>query len=88
MLWRLRIHGLTRLLLVARRRWRVLARLLLPLRWILVALLLRLLLVVGQRLSVGTIKLGVGWRLLTAPDCVSGHKGLRLGRDRREHALL
>ena len=54
LLWRLRIHGLTRLLLVARRRWRVLARLLLPLRWILVALLLRLLLVVGQRLSVGT----------------------------------
>lgn len=54
MLWRLRIHGLTRLLLVARRRWRVLPRLLLALRWVLIALLLRLLLVVGQRLSVGT----------------------------------
>ena len=54
MLWRLRIHGLARLLLVARRRWRVLARLLLPLRWVLVALLLWLLLVVRQRLSVGT----------------------------------
>ena len=55
MLWWLRIHGLTRLLLVARRRWRVLPRLLLTLRWVLlIALLLRLLLVVGQWLSVGT----------------------------------
>ena len=54
MLWGLRIHGLTRLLLVARRRWRVLPGLLLPLRWVLIALLLRLLLVVGQWLSVGT----------------------------------
>ena len=35
-----------------------------------------------------TIELGVGWRLLTAPDCVSGHKGLRLGRDGCEHAFL
>jgi hypothetical protein len=26
--------------------------------------------------------------LLAAPDCVSGHKGLRLGRDGREHAFL
>lgn len=88
MLWRLRIHGLTRLLLVARRRWRILPGLLLPLRWVLIALLLRLLLVVGQRLSVCTIELGVGWRLLAAPDCVGGHKGLRLGRDGREHAFL
>lgn len=55
MLWRLRIHGLARLLLVAGRRWRVLPRLLLSLRRILlIALLLRLLLVVGQRLSIGT----------------------------------
>lgn len=54
MLWRLRVHGLTRLLLVAGRRWRVLPRLLLSLRWVLVALLLWLLLVVRQRLSVGT----------------------------------
>lgn len=35
-----------------------------------------------------TIELGVGWRLLAAPDCVSGHKGLRLGRDGCEHAFL
>jgi hypothetical protein len=54
LLWRLRVHGLTRLLLVAGRRWRVLPRLLLSLRWVLVALLLWLLLVVRQRLSVGT----------------------------------
>jgi hypothetical protein len=53
-LWRLRINGLTGLLLVAWRRWRVLARLLLSLRRVLITLLLRLLLVMGQRLSVGT----------------------------------
>ena len=48
MLWWLRVHGLTGLLLVPRRRWRVLPRLLLSLRWVLlIALLLRLLLVVG-----------------------------------------
>ena len=54
MLWRLRVHGLTGLLLVAWRGWRVLARLLLSLWRVLIALLLWLLLVVGQRLSVGT----------------------------------
>lgn len=35
-----------------------------------------------------TIKLGVRWRLLTAPDSVSWHEGLCLSRDRREHAFL
>jgi hypothetical protein len=35
-----------------------------------------------------TIELGVGWRLLAAPDCVGWHEGLRLGRDGREDALL
>ena len=54
MLWRLGVHRLTGLLLVPRRRWRILPLLLLSLRRVLVALLLRLLLVVRQRLSVGT----------------------------------
>jgi len=53
-LWRLGIHGLTGLLLVARRRRWVLTRLLLSLWRVLVALLLWLLLVVWQWLSVGT----------------------------------
>jgi hypothetical protein len=54
-LWRLLwIHRLTGLLLVAWRRRPVLARLLLALRRVLIALLLWLLLVVGQRLSVRT----------------------------------
>lgn len=35
-----------------------------------------------------TIELSVGWRLLTAPDCVSRHEGLGLGRHGCEHALL
>lgn len=35
-----------------------------------------------------TIELSVGRRLLAAPDCVSRHEGLGLGRDRCEHALL
>jgi hypothetical protein len=54
-LWRLLwIHRLAGLLLVAGRRRAVLARLLLALRWVLITLLLWLLLVVRQRLSVGT----------------------------------
>lgn len=107
LLGRLRIHGLSRLLLVLR-RWRVLARLLLALR-VGVALLLSLLLllVVRQRLAVGafwrvsqgyvrrgwqwqcpTVELGVGRRLLTAPNRVSGDEGLGLSRDRREDTFL
>lgn len=50
----LRVYGLSRLLLVARRRRRVLSRLLLTLRRVLIALLPRLLLVVRQRLAVRT----------------------------------
>lgn len=54
LLWWLRIHRLSRLLLVAWRRWRILAGLLLTLRiCITLLLLLLLLLVVGQRLTVG-----------------------------------
>ena len=54
LLWWLRIHRLAGLLLVTGRRWRVLSRLLLSLWRVLIALLLWLLLVMGQRLSVGT----------------------------------
>jgi len=54
LLWRLWVHGLSRLLLVARRRGRVLPRLLLALWRVLITLLPRLLLVVRQRLAVCT----------------------------------
>ena len=84
----LRVYGLSRLLLVARRRRRVLSRLLLTLRRVLIALLPRLLLVVRQRLAVRTIELGVWRRLLTTPDSVCWDEGLGLGRNRREDALL
>ena len=50
----LRVHGLSRLLLISRRRRRVLSRLLLSLWCVLIALLSGLLLVMRQRLAVGT----------------------------------
>lgn len=54
LLWRLGIHGLSGLLLIPGRRWRILALLLLALRRVLISLLLwLLLLVVRQWLAVG-----------------------------------
>lgn len=77
---RLPVHGR---LLVARRRRRVGAGLL-------VGLLVGIaLLTVGRkRLAVGTVQLSVGWRLLAAPDGVSGYESLGLGRHRGEDTFL
>lgn len=77
---RLAIHR--RRLLVPLRWWRILT-------WLLRALLILLTAAVRRQwLAVSTVELRVRRRLLTAPDGVRRHEGLRLGADGCEDALL